>query len=97
MAFFDIKLPKSIARALNIPVSDARRQQLKVLKKLLKKARFTEFGQKYLFDEILLSRHVGKKFQQLIPTYNYDKIFKEWWYKTLEGTPDVCWPGVIKF
>ena len=97
MAIFDINLPKSIARALNLPVSDARRQQLKVLKKLLRKARFTQFGQKYKFDEILLSRHPGKLFQQLVPTYNYNKIYDDWWYKTLEGAPDVCWPGVIKY
>jgi hypothetical protein len=97
MPYFDIKLPKSIARALNLPVSDARRQQLKVLKKLLRKARFTQFGQLYKFDEILLSRHPGKRFQQLVPTYNYSKIYKEWWYKTLDGIPDVCWPGVIKY
>ena len=54
MAIFDIKLPASIARALNLPVSDARRQQLKVLKKLMRKARFTEFGQQYKLDEIIL-------------------------------------------
>jgi hypothetical protein len=96
MALIDIKLPQSIARALNLPVSSPRRQQLKVLKKMLRKARFTEFGQKYKFDEILLSRHPGKMFQQIVPTYNYSKIYKEWWYKTLEGKPDVCWPGVIK-
>jgi hypothetical protein len=97
MPIFDIKLPPSIAKALNLPISDARRQQLKVLKKLLKKARFTQFGQKFLFDEILLSRHIGKKFQQLVPTYDYSKIYNEWWYKTLDGVPDVCWPGVIKY
>lgn len=97
MAIFDIKLPKTIARALNLPVSDPRRQQIKVLKKLLKKARFTEFGQQFRFDEILLSRHPGKKFQQLVPTYHYEKIYRDWWHKTLEGTPDVCWPGVIKY
>lgn len=97
MALFDIKLPASIARALNIPVSDVRRQQLKVLKKLLRKARFTEFGQEYRFDEILLARHPGKKFQHFVPTYNYSKIYKDWWYKTLDGIPDVCWPGVIKY
>ena len=96
MALIDIKLPKSIARALNLPVSSPRRQQLKVLMKMLRKARFTEFGQKYMFDEILLSRHVGKLFQEVVPTYDYSKIFKEWWYKTLEGKPDICWPGIIK-
>lgn len=96
MALIDIKLPRSIAQALNIPLSSPRRQQLKVLKKLLRKARFTEFGQEYMFDEILLTRHVGKMFQEAVPTYDYSKIFKEWWYKTLEGKPDICWPGVIK-
>lgn len=96
MALIDIKLPKSVARALNLPVSSPRRQQLKVLRKMLRKACFTEFGQKYKFDEILLSRHPGNMFQQVVPTYDYNKIFKEWWYKTLEGKPDVCWPGVIK-
>ena len=97
MAFFDIKLPASIAKALHLPVSDIRSQQLKVLKKLLRKARFTQFGQHYKFDEVLLSRHIGKKFQQLVPTFDYSKIYKHWWYKTLEGVPDVCWPGVIKY
>lgn len=97
MAFLNIKLPKTIARALSLPVSSPKRQQLKALKKLLRKARFTEFGQEYKFDEILLSRHAGKKFQQLVPSFNYNKIYDRWWHKTLDGVPDVCWPGVIKF
>lgn len=97
MAIFDIQLPKSIAKALRLPQNSPRRQQLRVLKKLLKKARFTQFGQKYRFDEVLMSRQPGKKFQQLVPTYNYNRIYKEWWHLTLEGKPDVCWPGKIKF
>ncbi len=97
MALIDLKLPKTIARAFNLQASSPKRQQLKVLEKMLRKARFTEFGQKYKFDEILLSRHLGKKFQQLVPTCNYSSIYKEWWHKTLQGKPDVCWPGVIKF
>ena len=97
MALFDISLPASIAKALHLPKKSPQRQQLKVLKKLLKKARFTEFGQKYLFDEILLSRDVIKKFQKQVPTYDYNKINKEWWHKTLEGKPDICWPGKIKY
>ncbi len=97
MALIDIKLPKSIAAALRLQIKDPRRLQLRVLKKLLRKARFTEFGQTYKFDEVLMSRHPGKKFQQLVPTYNYNKIYNEWWYKAKEGVPDVCWPGVIKY
>lgn len=97
MPIFDIKLPKFISRALNIPISDPRRQQIKVLKKLMRKARFTEFGQRYRFDDVLLSNHPGKKFQQSVPAYDYNKIYDEWWYKAKEGIPDVCWPGVIKY
>ena len=97
MSIIEFKLPAGIARALKLPMSDPRRQQIKVLKKLLRKARFTAFGQRYRFDEILLSRHPGKKFQQLVPTYNYNKIYDAWWHKAKEGIPDVCWPGVIKY
>jgi len=93
----DIKLPKAIASALRIPENDPRRQQLRVLKKLLKKARFTEFGQEYRFDEILLSRHIGKEFQSIVPVHDYNKIHDRWWKKTLEGVPDVTWPGKIKY
>ena len=97
MAIIDIRLPKTIARALNLPVRAPKYSQLKVLRKLLRKARFTEFGQEYRFDDILLSRHIGKKFQQLVPTFDYNKIYKEWWHKAVEGKPDVTWPGVIKY
>ena len=97
MAIIDIRLPKSIARSLNIPISDPRGQQIKVLKKLLKKARFTEFGQRYRFDEIGFSKHPGKRFQQEVPTSNYTKIFDAWWYKAKEGISDVCWPGKINY
>ena len=97
MAIFDISLPIRIAKALHLPPNNPRNQQLRVLKKLLRKARFTEFGQKFRFDEILFSRHAGKKFQEIVPVYDYNSIYKEWWYKTLEGKPDVCWPGKIKY
>lgn len=72
-------------------------QQMKVLKKLLTKARFTEFGQKYLFDQILLSRHTGKTFQQIVPVFTYEKIYREWWKRAQDGRRDICWPGSIKF
>lgn len=70
---------------------------MRVLKRLLTKARFTDFGQKFLFDQILLSRHPAKTFQQLVPTFSYEKIYNDWWKKAQEGHSDVCWPGVIKF
>ncbi|MBL7707826.1 MAG: GH3 auxin-responsive promoter family protein [Chitinophagaceae bacterium] len=96
-SIIDIKLPKAIAAALRLPPNDPRRQQIRVLKKLLKKARFTEFGQQYHFDDALLSRHPGKSFQELVPVHDYNKIYEEWWQKTLDGVPDVTWPGKIKY
>ncbi len=97
MAIFEINLPDSISKALGLPQKSPKRQQLKVLKKLLRKARFTEFGQAYKFDEILMAEDPAQKFQQLIPTCNYNKIYARWWHKSVEGTPDVCWPGKIKY
>jgi hypothetical protein len=93
----DIKLPRAIAEALRIPQNDPRRQQMKVLKKLLKKALFTELGQEYKFDEILFDSNPEKKFQQLVPVHDYNKIYERWWKKTLDGVPDVAWPGKIKY
>lgn len=96
-SIIDFKIPKAIARALGLPTSDARKQQRRVLKKLLKKARFTEFGQKYNFDQVLLSKNVEKSFQQSVPIHDYNKIYNDWWARTLDGVPDVTWPGKIEY
>src|SRR5919107_1890290 len=97
MSLFELSIPKSIAKALRLPAKSPRRQQLRVLKKLLKKARFTEFGQQYRFDEILLAKKQWQEFTKRVPVFDYNKIYKEWWHRTLEGIPDVCWPGKIKY
>ncbi len=97
MAIIDIKIPKTLAWALRLPKNDLRRQQINVLKKLLRKARFTEFGQDNKFDEILISKHPGKKFQEIVNIYNYNSIYDKWWNKTLNGASNICWPGSIKY
>jgi GH3 auxin-responsive promoter len=89
----DIKLPTVLKKALQIPLNTPRNQQIKVLKKLLKKAGDTEFGKKYNFAEIGKSKHPGKRFQEVVPIHDYNTIFNTWWKKTLDGTPDVTWPG----
>lgn len=97
MAIFDIKLPLALAKVLHLPENNIESQQLKVLKRLLRKAKFTEFGQQFRFDEILMSKNPAKKFQEIIPVFDYNKIYKDWWHKTLNNIPDVCWPGRIKY
>ncbi len=71
--------------------------QERVLKKLLKKSVNTAFGEKYEFNQILKSKDVVKAFQQNVPIHDYNKIFKDWWYRTLNGEPYVTWPGKVKY
>ncbi|MBX2923088.1 MAG: GH3 auxin-responsive promoter family protein [Chitinophagaceae bacterium] len=97
MGIIDIRIPATIARTLKLPVGSHTWQQNRVLRKLLKKARFTEFGQACHFDEILLQKKIAKAFQQHVPVFDYDKIYAQWWHRTLDGIPDVCWPGKIPY
>ena len=69
------------------------RVQKEVLKKLLKKAKLTAFGMKYKFAEILESQDPIKAFQQLVPVYDYDAMYEEWWQYLLKGHQNVTWPG----
>jgi hypothetical protein len=96
-SIIDLKIPKPLATALRLPVSNPKSQQKKVLKKLLKKAKFTEFGQKYHFDDALFNKNIEKRFQELVPVHDYNSIYNQWWKKTLDGNPDVTWPGKIKY
>jgi hypothetical protein len=97
MALIDIRLPKSIANALRLPTNSPERQQNRVLKSLLKKARHTQFGEHYHFGEILKSEIPQDDFRKQVPAFDYSKLYNEWWNRTLEGIPDVCWPGKIKY
>jgi len=97
MPIFEINLPKNLNRALGIPQRSPFRSQMRVLKKLLRRARYTAFGQKFGFEQILESKRVRQQFQEKVPVYNYNKIYNEWWHKSLEGEVDICWPGKIKF
>ena len=50
-----------------------------------------------MFDEILFGSDVREAFQELVPVHDYNKIYNRWWKKTLDGVPDVTWPGKIKY
>ena len=71
--------------------------QARELKKLLKKAANTAFGEKYGFHQILKSSDPIKEFQNRVPIHDYNMIFRSWWYRTLNGEPFVCWPGKVKY
>ncbi len=72
-------------------------EQQKVLEELLETAKNTQFGQHYNFESILESDDMQKSFSEAIPYHDYNKISKEWWQKTIDGEPDVTWPGSPDF
>ena len=73
------------------------RIQEETLRKLIQKAKNTEFGHAYGFHEILKSGELLSGFQRAVPVFDYEKIFEQYWHKLLEGKPDVTWPGKVKF
>jgi hypothetical protein len=78
-------------------LSNAYKQQIRQLHKLLNKAQFTSFGKKFRFSDMLLMEDPVKAFQKQVPIYDYESIFEAWWYRALKGERDVCWPGKINY
>ena len=75
----------------------AHSKQKRVLKKLLVKAQFTEFGKHYHFSSILQMRDYLKGFRKVIPMYDYDLIYDKWWHRSLNGEENICWPGKVEY
>ena len=67
--------------------------QEKVLKDLLEKAKETQFGKFYNFENILKEENIQKAFAETIPYFDYNKINDDWWHKLHENETDVTWPG----
>lgn len=71
--------------------------QEKALRKLLERAKTTDFGVHYQFDQILRSENIISSFQKAVPTFNYNSLYSQWWHRTLQGDENVCWPGKVKY
>ncbi|MCK9616592.1 MAG: GH3 auxin-responsive promoter family protein [Lentimicrobiaceae bacterium] len=85
-----------------IPIKVIRRSggiaaQRKVLRRLLQKAQFTSFGEHFDFQNILKEEDIITAFQQKVPVYDYNSIFRNWWYRALHGEAYVCWPTQVKY
>jgi len=77
------------------------KQQYNVLVALLKKSQNTAFGEYYNFSEILLKQYSEKEliseFCKRVPIHDYNLMFRNWWYRALNGESYVCWPGKVKY
>ncbi|HPS83542.1 MAG TPA: GH3 auxin-responsive promoter family protein, partial [Bacteroidales bacterium] len=72
-------------------------QQKKVLKKLVRKAQLTAFGEHYDFAGMLKESDLLDSFRKSVPIHDYNKMHNDWWYRTLTGEAYVCWPGKVKY
>ncbi len=88
---------RSMSVKENLKGFDGWKAQQEVLKRLLRKAQFTHFGEAYGFSEIIRSGDVVKAFQENVPVHDYNAIFKKWWYRSLNGEPYITWPGRVKY
>ncbi|SNR15344.1 GH3 family domain-containing protein [Tenacibaculum jejuense] len=73
------------------------KSQENILIELLNKAKETQFGKHYKFQEILASENPANEFSKHIPYFDYDKINNEWWCKIHNDEIDVTWPGDPSF
>jgi hypothetical protein len=71
--------------------------QKKTLRKLLAKAKNTEFGKDYKFSDMLVSDDFLSVFQQTIPVYEYEKLYEKYWHELLQGKNNITWPGRIRY
>jgi len=76
---------------------DPYKAQVRVLRKLIKKAQFTAFGEHYGFSEMLRQDDIVKVFKSKVSTCDYNSMFKNWWYRALQGEAFVTWPGRVKY
>jgi hypothetical protein len=71
--------------------------QKKQLIKLLQRAQFTAFGEHYNFTDILESKDITREFRDQVPVFDYNSMYKQWWYRALNGEAYVSWPGRVKY
>jgi GH3 auxin-responsive promoter len=65
--------------------------QAKTLRRLLKRAQQTAFGQHYRFEEIINADDMLREFQERIPLFDYDKMHDQWWHRALNNEENVSW------
>lgn len=87
---------RNISDVFNINRSKALKSQEKTLKKLLFNARKTEYGLKYDFESLLISKNVVKAFMKKLPITDYS-VMHDWWQREFKGEENITSPGKTKY
>lgn len=81
---FDINQPKAFDVQTN------------VLRKLIEKAKDTEFGKAHGFEELYFSTNISEDFAKKVPVGDYSSMFP-WWERARDGEKDIAWPGKVNY
>ena len=94
---------KTVAEISSIPAEAKQKRinpvkaQERELRKLLRRAQLTAFGQHYGFSDILRADNITDAYRKAVPVFDYNKMHNEWWYRAQKGERRVTWPGKIKY
>ena len=99
------KLGETVRRVFerNVPTvsikSDPSLQQQRALRRLLRRAGYTDFGRTFhFFDLLQAGESMTDRFRNTVPMHDYDSMYDPWWKRTMEGNEaNVCWPGKIRY
>lgn len=99
MPFFGnlLKRGLKIGERLEQRPVDPMRLQTHTLRRLLKRAQQTAFGQYYDFKDILREDDLAAGFREKVPIFDYDAMYERWWHMALKGVENVSWRGRIKY
>ncbi len=92
-----IEFSLGVAEKWTQPKGTPLQQQQKVLSRLLKKAKATEFGKYYNFKKISKQPNFIETYQQVVPFHDYNQLYDQWWHRTLAGESNVTWPRKVKY
>lgn len=92
-----IKRSISLGEQLEVRDLEPIQLQQKALRRLLKKASNTLFGQYYNFRGFMRSPHVLEEFRNQVPIYDYDLMHDRWWHMALNDIENVSWKGKVKY
>ena len=66
---------------------------------MLKKAEDTSIGEAYGFGRLVKKKNTEliSEFQKQLPVFDYNLIYRKFWYRSLRGESYVSWPGKVKY
>ncbi len=92
-----IKRGEKIGNRLIVKYFSPVQLQQRTLRRLLKKAAGTAFGQYYDFKELAKLEQPALDFQAAVPVFDYDLMHERWWHMTLNKVENVTWKGRVRF